>query len=123
MREKGGERMEKEAVQTRILIGVALLLAAALFAYQAFFVPEVTRPVVVTVASDPASSSPAWPVDLNTADLEQLDTLPGVGPVTAQAIFDYREENGPFQSVDDLVNVYGIGEKTVEKLREYVVVS
>ena len=115
--------MEKEAVQTRILIGVALLLAAALFAYQAFFVPEVTRPVVVTVASDPASSSPAWPVDLNTADLDQLDTLPGVGPVTAQAIFDYREENGPFQSVDDLVNVYGIGEKTVEKLREYVVVS
>ena len=115
--------MEKEAVQTRILIGVALLLAAALFAYQAFFVPEVTRPVVVTVASDPASSSPAWPVDLNTADLEQLDTLPGVGPVTAQAILDYREENGPFQSVDDLVNVYGIGEKTVENLREYVVVS
>ena len=115
--------MEKEAVQTRILIGVALLLAAALFAYQAFFVPEVTRPVVVTVASDPASSSPVWPVDLYTADLEQLDTLPGVGPVTAQAIFDYREENGPFQSVDDLVNVYGIGEKTVEKLREYVVVS
>lgn len=115
--------MEKEAVQTRILIGVALLLAAALFAYQAFFVPEVTRPVVVSVASEPASSSPAWPVDLNTAGLEQLDTLPGVGPVTAQAILDYREENGPFQAVDDLVNVYGIGEKTVEKLREYVVVS
>lgn len=115
--------MEREIVQTRILIGVALLLAAVLIGYAAFYVPSVTRPVVVSVVSEEPSSSPAWPVDLNTADLEQLDTLPGVGPVTAQAILDYREENGPFSSVDELENVYGIGEKTVEGLREYVVLS
>ena len=102
--------MDKESVQTRILIGTALLLAAVLVAYQAFFVPEVTRPVVVSVVSEEASSSPEWPVNLNTATLEQLDTLPGIGPVTAQAILDYREENGPFTSVEELEQVYGIGE-------------
>lgn len=115
--------MDKESVQTRILIGTALLLAAVLVAYQAFFVPEVTRPVVVNVVSEEASSSPEWPVNLNTATLEQLDTLPGIGPVTAQAILDYREENGPFTSVEELEQVYGIGEKTLEKLRDSVTVE
>ena len=115
--------MEREAVQTRILVGVALLLAALIAGYYAFYVPQVTRPVVVTAVSEEASSSPAWPVDLNTADLEALDTLPGVGPVTAQAILDYREENGPFSSVEELENVYGIGEKTLENLRDLVTVS
>ena len=115
--------MDKESVQTRILIGTALLLAAVLVAYQAFFVPEVTRPVVVSVVSEEASSSPEWPVNLNTATLEQLDTLPGIGPVTAQAILDYREENGPFTSVEELEQVYGIGEKTLEKLRDSVTVE
>ncbi len=61
-------------------------------------------------------------VDLNSATLEQLDALPGVGPVTAQSILDWRQENGRFTSVDDLLDVSGIGEKTLEDLRDRVTV-
>ena len=59
-------------------------------------------------------------VHLNTATLEQLDTLPGVGPVTTQKILDYRDERGAFQSVDELDAVPGIGPARLEQLRELV---
>lgn len=61
-------------------------------------------------------------INLNTATLEQLDTLPGVGPVTARAILDWREAEGPFASVDDLLDVKGIGDATLAELRDLVVV-
>ena len=61
------------------------------------------------------------PVDLNTADLAALQTLPGIGEVKAQAIIDWRDQNGLFTSVDDLLSVAGIGPVTVEALRPLVV--
>lgn len=61
-------------------------------------------------------------VNLNTADLSQLQTLSGVGPVTAQKIIDYREETGGYGSVEDLKNVSGIGDKTFEKLKNDVTI-
>ena len=56
-------------------------------------------------------------VNINSATAEQLDTLPGVGPSTAQAIIDDRTQNGPFSSIDDLMRVSGIGEKKFAKLK------
>lgn len=66
-----------------------------------------------------SSSVPAAPVivDLNTATAEQLDTLPGVGPATAAAILRYRDQHGPFSSVDDLLEVRGIGDAKLEQIR------
>jgi competence protein ComEA len=60
-------------------------------------------------------------VQLSTATLEQLDTLPGVGPVTAQKILDYRQKHGAFTSVDELDAVPGIGPKRLEQLHDLVV--
>ncbi len=59
-------------------------------------------------------------ININTASLSQLDTLPGVGPTTAQSIIDYREENGDFSSIEDLVEVPGIGEATLNEIREFI---
>lgn len=59
-------------------------------------------------------------VDLNRADLAALDTLPRIGPAIAQRIIDWREEHGPFTSVDDLLAVPGIGEKMLAALRDLV---
>ena len=72
------------------------------------------------VASTPAGSSAALMVNINTATLEQLDLLPGIGPVTAQAIIDYRTEFGPFETPEDLLNVQGIGEKKLAAILEFI---
>lgn len=77
-------------------------------------------------AAAPSGSAPAErtgapePVNLNTATVEQLDTLPGVGPVTAAAIVAWRDANGPFSSVDQLGDVDGIGPARLAKLRDLV---
>ena len=62
-------------------------------------------------------------VNINTATKAELQTLNGVGEATAAAIIQYREENGMFKSVDDLINVKGIGSKKAEKLTDSVTVS
>lgn len=77
-----------------------------------------------SVSAAPAvPDAPAGPVDLNSATVEQLDTLPGVGPVTAAAIVSWRESNGRFTSVDQLGEVDGIGPVRLAKLRDLVLVG
>jgi competence protein ComEA len=70
--------------------------------------------------ADPGAAPAAGPIHLNTATVEQLDVLPGVGPITAQKIVDYREQHGAFSSVDDLDAIPGIGPARLEQLRELV---
>lgn len=71
-----------------------------------------------SVGSGAPQASPTGPVHLNTATLEELDALPGVGPVTAQKIIDYREQHGAFSSIDELDAIPGIGPARLEQLRE-----
>lgn len=89
-------------------------------------VPETTE-VSGTAASSSAVSTPAsvtaaasGKVNINTATAAELDTLPGIGPVKAQSIIAYREANGNFSSIEDLILVDGIGEKTMAELRPLI---
>ena len=72
--------------------------------------------------TQPKKGEVTFPVNINTASAKELDALPGIGEVLAQRIIDYRNANGPFQSVDDLIKVKGIGEKTLEKIKPYATV-
>jgi competence ComEA-like helix-hairpin-helix protein len=66
---------------------------------------------------------PAKPFDLNSATYDQFHSLPGVGPVTAQRILDYRKKSGPFLRVEDLLAVRGISAGRLEKIKQYVMVK
>ena len=70
-----------------------------------------------------AGASEARPVDINTADAVSLESIPGIGKSLSQRIIAFREKNGPFQSVDDLLKVQGVGEKSIQKLRPYLTVA
>ena len=136
--------MDQDARQIRWLLAVAVVLCALMIGYNVLFVPQVTLTAVVKTdlssaaqaavpsapgdASQPEGYEPepvgqAAPVNLNTADAEELATLPGIGPATAQKIIAYRESVGAFQSTEELMQVDGIGEKTFQKLKELVTVE
>jgi len=82
-------------------------------------------PLLGTAADSPEASSPetqlSGVVNINTATAGELELLPGIGAVRAQAIVDYRKEHGAFEKVEDLVGVKGIGVTALERLRPYVV--
>jgi competence protein ComEA len=98
-------------------IATALVLFVALAASAAAHVSAAAP------AAPKASASEARPVDLNTADSSALESVPGIGKSLSQRILAFREKNGPFQSVDDLLKVQGVGEKSIQKLRPYLTVS
>lgn len=61
-------------------------------------------------------------ININTASLSELDGLPGIGPVYAQRIIDYRSQNGPFLRTEDIMNIKGIGQKTFDKLKDKITI-
>ncbi|MGD9701379.1 MAG: helix-hairpin-helix domain-containing protein [Acidimicrobiia bacterium] len=104
----------------------AIALAVVLTDGERVYVPRVGEVVPAAPAGPAVAGSgaiaPAGPLDLNRATAEQLDALPGVGPTTAAAIVAHRERNGPFASIDGLLDVRGIGPAKLDALRDLVTV-
>ena len=73
--------------------------------------------------SVPAAAQASAPVNLNTANAAQLESLPGISKATAERIIEYREKNGGFKKIEDLMNVRGIGEKSFLQLKPLITVA
>ena len=82
--------------------------------------PPAQRGNPLSITIEPAS---AQLINLNTAALEELDDLPDIGPVIAQRIVDYRTENGPFVTIDEIMKVPGIGQVTFDKIKNLITVE
>jgi competence protein ComEA len=100
----------------------ALNLAAPLTDGQQVLVSQLAAAVEAPGSTTEAAAPATALVNINTASAEDLETLPGIGEVLAATIVQYRDEHGPFTSVDQLVDVSGIGEVTLEELRDLVTV-
>lgn len=140
---KGSQEKENERalyVQTCILVGVVCLLCAGMILFEIFW----TQPVVIyenpqsatpSVENSPLPSASSETdssesvleqgekINLNTASAQELESLPGIGEVKAQAIITYREQEGPFQTIEQVMEVKGIGEKTFEAIRDWITVE
>lgn len=95
----------------------------AVLALWAVLAGALAAPVVHAAASDaksPAAAGAVNPVNVNTATVDELTALPGIGEKRAQAILDVRKQKGGFKSVDELTEVKGIGPANLEKLRPYL---
>ena len=103
------------------LLVVAVLVGGAFYTAR---LSEGAPRVVYTASLEEIEDEPqdSLRVDINTADVEELDELPEVGPSTAQSIIDYREANGGFRSVDELEEIPGIGPETLEKIDPFATV-
>lgn len=95
-----------------------LALAAKVSDGQRVYLPAPGELALAIVAG--STSSSGGPLDLNAATVEQLDALPGVGPATAAAIVAYREKHGGIRSIDDLLQIKGLGASKVDALRSLV---
>lgn len=81
---------------------------------------------VQTVAASPQAQGKVQQVakiNINTADISQLQKLPGIGPSTAERIVEYRKENGPFKRIEELMNVRGIGQKKFDRIKDQITVQ
>ena len=93
-------------------------LAAPLIDGQQVYVPQFSEPIPQSI--NPGGSND--PIAINTATAPELERLPGIGPVLAQRIVEYREQFGPFQRVEDLLEVEGIGPSKLEGLQDHILV-
>jgi competence protein ComEA len=83
---------------------------------------EGASPVLTTLEPEVVTTTTEL-IDINTASGPELEELPGIGPTTAQKIIEYREQNGPFLAIEDIINVSGIGPGTFERIKDLITVG
>lgn len=91
--------------------------------YVAGYEPDEEEGFVVVSEGTPSPLAGEDLVDINNASLEELDKLPSIGPTTGQKIIDYRDENGPFARIEDIINVSGIGSATYAEIKDLITVE
>ena len=110
-----------------IMLALCFVLLLAIIVVQFLETPSFQKPVYTPAESleqpENNASEANFSIGINSATYEELQTIPGVGPATARLIIKYREENGTIASLDDLLAMEGIGEKTVSLLADYCVVD
>jgi competence protein ComEA len=108
----------------QIVVAVLVVIVLVGGAFYASRVSERAPQVVYSFSLEEveAQSQDSLKVDINTADVEELDELPEVGPATAETIVEYRRTNGMFRSVDELEEISGIGPATLEKIKPFATV-
>ena len=100
-----------------------ILMAAILGIAVSAAVASAQNKATTSKAAATVTATATAPVNLNTATVEQLATIPGVGPRMAERIIDYRQKNGGFKKVEDLMNVSGVGEKSFLKMKPLITVT
>jgi competence protein ComEA len=102
---------------------ITRILMAAIFGIAVSAVVASAQNKATTPKAPTVTATATAPVNLNTATVEQLATIPGVGPRMAERIIDYRQKNGGFKKVEDLMNVSGVGEKSFLKMKPLITVT
>lgn len=107
----------------------AVNMAARLMDGQKIIIPQEGEEITITKSSQAeeisgtVASVDAQPININTASQEELETLPGIGPSKAAAIIEYRSTHGPFKTLEDILGVSGIGEKTLAGFKDWIVIQ
>ena len=129
---KGSEVFTRQELRVLIFLVVSLFMGIALWAYRSRWqplpvselgsrsVPNGIKPLLKESTQSEPKQTGIIEVNLNTAGREELETLPGIGPVIAGHIIEYREKIGGFKSTEELIHVKGIGENTLDKIREFI---
>lgn len=125
--------MDEQNVQQKLLIAIALILCAVLIGYNAFFIPEMSAPTIIysdnvevednqtEVTSSNVNTDTR--ININTATKDELSqSIKGIGEVLASRIVEYREQNGNFNSIEEITSVSGIGEKLFNKIKDHICV-
>ncbi|MEO0070666.1 MAG: ComEA family DNA-binding protein [candidate division WOR-3 bacterium] len=115
--------MSRQEKVVLLILSMAFLIGAGVNTFKKIARAKRARssPVVVKTAKDSTESPPL--LDINQATKEQLEALPGIGPVLAQRIITYREKSGGFKSISQLRKVSGIGPKRLSAIKDFITVS